>query len=124
MAADGINKTSGFNVQLAPRVGAALPTGKHTTIKASFGFQGCQSSLPLYALGNPNARQTRIFSQKKVTGMDAGVEHHFGEKVVVSGTYYYNLFSNLIDFSAGGVSAWRIGHSAYESAETLWRHSP
>jgi outer membrane cobalamin receptor len=97
MAALGINKTSGFNVQLAPRVGAAVPAGKRTIIKASVGQAFKVPSL--YALGNPNVGNPNL-QPEKVTGMDAGVQHRFGERVVVSGTYYYNLFSNLIDFSA------------------------
>lgn len=97
MAALGINKTSGFNVQLAPRVGAAVPAGKGTIIKASFGQAFKVPSL--YALGNPNVGNPNL-QPEKVTGMDAGVQHRFGERVVLSGTYYYNRFSNLIDFSA------------------------
>lgn len=49
--------------------------------------------------GNPNVGNPNL-QPEKVTGMDAGVQHRFGERFVVSGTYYYNLFSNLIDFSA------------------------
>lgn len=97
MAAVGINKTSGFNVQLAPRVGAAVPAGKSTTIKGSFGQAFKVPSL--YALGNPNIGNPNLQSEK-VDGLDAGVQHHFGERATVSATYYYNSFSNLIDFSA------------------------
>jgi len=97
MGAVGINKTSGFNLQLAPRVGAAVPAGKRTTIKGSFGQAFKVPSL--YALGNPNVGNPNL-QPEKVIGMDAGVQRHFGERVVVSTTYYYNLFSNLIDFSA------------------------
>lgn len=97
MAAVGINKTSGFNVQLAPRVGAAVPAGKSTTIKGSFGQAFKVPSL--YALGNPNIGNPNLQSEK-VDGLDAGVQHDFGERATVSATYYYNSFSNLIDFSA------------------------
>jgi outer membrane cobalamin receptor len=97
MAAVGINKTSGFNVQLAPRVGAAVPAGKSTTIKGSFGQAFKVPSL--YALGNPNVGNPNL-QPEKVNGLDAGVQHHFGERATVSATYYYNSFSNLIDFSA------------------------
>lgn len=97
MAALGINKTSQFSLQVAPRVGAAVPAGKRTILKASFGQAFKVPSL--YALGNPNVGNPNL-RPEKVTGMDAGVQHRFGERAVVSGTYYYNLFSDLIDFSA------------------------
>jgi vitamin B12 transporter len=53
----------------------------------------------LYALGNPSVGNPNLLPEK-VTGMDAGVQHRFADRISLSGTYYYNLFSNLIDFSA------------------------
>ena len=115
MAALGINKTSGFNVQLAPRVGAAVSAGKGTIIKASWGQAFKVPSL--YALGNPNVGNPNLLPEK-VTGMDAGVEHRFGERFTLSGTYYYNLFSNLIDFSATAFRLVNRSHVRTEGVET------
>jgi vitamin B12 transporter len=97
MVALGIDKTSGFNVQLAPRVGAAVPAGKGTIMKASWGRAFKVPSL--YALGNPNVGNPNL-QPEELNGMDFGVRHQFGQRVSVAGTYYYNLFSDLIDFSA------------------------
>jgi vitamin B12 transporter len=115
MVALGINKTSGFNVQLAPRVGAAVPAGKGTIVKASWGQAYNVPSL--YALGNPNVGNPNLLPEK-VNGMDAGVEHHFGERFTLSGTYYYNLFSNLIDFSAIDFRLVNRSHVRTEGVET------
>ena len=115
MVALGINKTSGFNVQVAPRVGAAVPAGKGTIIKASWGQAYNVPSL--YALGNPNVGNPNLLPEK-VNGMDAGVEHRFGERFTLSGTYYYNLFSNLIDFSAIAFRLVNRSHVRTEGAET------
>ena len=97
MAALGINKTSGFHAQAAPRVGVALPVANSTIIKASWGQAYKVPSL--YALENPNVGNPSLLPEK-VTGIDVGVQHRFGSRLVLSGTYYSNLFSNLIDFSA------------------------
>ncbi len=97
MVALGIDKTSGFNVQLAPRVGAAVPAGRGTVIKVSWGRAFKVPSL--YALGNPNVGNPNL-RPEELTGMDIGVRHQFGQRVSVVGTYYYNLFSDLIDFSS------------------------
>ena len=97
MIALGINKTSGFHAQIAPRVGAALPVAKNTILKASWGQSYKVPSL--YALENPSVGNQSLLPEK-VTGLDVGVQHRFGERLTLSGTYYYNLFSNLIDFSA------------------------
>jgi iron complex outermembrane receptor protein/vitamin B12 transporter len=97
MLALGINKTSGFHTQVAPRVGAALPVAKNTIVKASWGQAYKVPSL--YALENPSVGNPSLLPEK-VTVLDAGVQHRFGYRFALSGTYYYNLFSNLIDFSA------------------------
>jgi vitamin B12 transporter len=96
MIALGINKTSGFHAQIAPRVGSALPVAKNTIVKASWGQAYKVPSL--YALENPSVGNPSLLPEK-VTGLDAGMQHRFG-RLTLSGTYYYNLFSNLIDFSA------------------------
>jgi iron complex outermembrane receptor protein/vitamin B12 transporter len=97
MLALGINKTSGFHMQIAPRVGAVLPVTKNTILKASWGQSYKVPSL--YALENPSVGNPSLLPEK-VTGLDAGLQHRFGDHLTLSGTYYYNLFSNLIDFSA------------------------
>lgn len=97
MAALGINKTAGFSTQVAPRIGAALTVAKNTIVKASWGQ--AYRVPDLYALENPSIGNPNLLPEK-VNGMDAGVLHRFGNLFTLSGTYYYNLFSNLIDFSS------------------------
>jgi vitamin B12 transporter len=97
MAALGINKTAGFQTQIAPRVGTALTVAKNTIVKASWGQ--AYRVPDLYALENPSVGNPNLLPEK-VNGMDAGVQHRFGSILTLSGTYYYNLFSNLIDFSS------------------------
>jgi vitamin B12 transporter len=96
MAALGINKTAGFKTQVAPRVGLALTAARNTIVKASWGQ--AYRVPDLYALENPSVGNPSLLPEK-VTGMDAGIEHRFGN-FALSGTYYNNLFSNLIDFSS------------------------
>jgi vitamin B12 transporter len=97
MTALGVNKTAGFSTQVAPRVGAALTVTKNTIVKASWGQ--AYRVPDLYALENPSVGNPNLLPEK-VNGMDAGVQHRFGNVFTLSGTYYYNLFSNLIDFSS------------------------
>jgi outer membrane cobalamin receptor len=97
MAALGINKTAGFSTQVAPRVGVALTVAKKTIVKASWGQ--AYRVPDLYALENPSVGNPNLLPEK-VTGMDAGVQHRFSSFFTLSGTYYNNLFSNLIDFSS------------------------
>jgi vitamin B12 transporter len=96
MVALGINKTAGFDVQLAPRLGAAVTVAKNTIVKASWGQ--AYRVPDLFALKNPSVGNPNLVPEK-VNGMDAGVQHRFGN-VTLSETYFYNLFSNLIDFSS------------------------
>lgn len=35
-----------------------------------------------------------------MTGLDAGLEVRFSRNIALSGTYYHNVFTNLIDFSS------------------------
>jgi outer membrane cobalamin receptor len=97
IAAVGINKTSGFNVQLAPRVGASLNVAKNTIVKASWGQAYKVPSF--YSISDPVVGNPSLLPEK-VTGLDAGVQRRFREKLTLSATYYYNHFSDLIDFSA------------------------
>lgn len=97
MAALGINKTAGFNAQLAPRVGASFDVAKNTIVKANWGQAYKVPSF--YAISDPVVGNPNLLPEK-VSGLDAGVQRSFGEKLTLSATYYYNHFSDLIDFSA------------------------
>ena len=97
MAALGINKTAGFNVQLAPRVGASLNVAKNTIIKASWGRAYKVPSF--YSISDPVVGNPNLLPEK-VSGLDAGLQRSFREKLMLSATYYYNHFSDLIDFSS------------------------
>ena len=97
MAALGINKTTGFNLQLAPRVGAAFTVAKNTIIKASWGQAYKVPSF--YSISDPNIGNPSLVPEK-VTGLDASLQQRFGEKLTLSAGYYYNHFTDLIHFSA------------------------
>lgn len=97
MAALGINKTAGFHLQVAPRVGGAVTVANNTIVKASWGQ--AYRVPDLYALQNPSVGNPHLLPEK-VTGLDAGLERRFGRNFRLSGTYYYNRFTNLIDFSS------------------------
>jgi len=97
MAALGFNRTSGFDVQLAPRVGASLKVAKNTIVKASWGQAYKVPSF--YAVSDPVVGNPSLLPEK-VSGLDAGVQRSFLEKLIVTATYYHNHFSDLIDFSA------------------------
>lgn len=97
MAALGVNKTSRFAVQLAPRVGASFNVAKNTIVKASWGQAYKVPSF--YSISDPVVGNPGLLPEK-VSGLDAGVQRRFREKLTLSGTYYYNHFSDLIDFSA------------------------
>ena len=115
MAALGINKTAGFSAQVAPRVGSALTLAKNTFLKASLGE--AYRVPDLYALENPSIGNPLLLPEK-VTGLDAGVEHRFGERLTLSGAYYYNLFSNLIDFSSTAFRLVNLTRVRTEGVET------
>ncbi len=97
MAALGVNATAGFPAQVAPRVGASWTLGKRTIVKASWGQAYKVPSF--YAVSDPVIGNPNLLPEK-VTGLDAGLQRGFGEKLTLSATYYYNHFSDLIDFSA------------------------
>jgi vitamin B12 transporter len=122
MIALGINKTAGFKTQVAPRVGVALTAAKDTIVKASWGQ--AYRVPDLYALENPSVGNPSLLPEK-VTGMDVGIEHHFGSKVAWSGTYYHNLFSDLIDFSSTAfrlVNRTRVRTEGVETEASLSLH--
>jgi vitamin B12 transporter len=115
MAALGINKTAGFSTQVAPRVGVALTVARNTIVKASWGQ--AYRVPDLYALENPSVGNPDLVPEK-VTGLDAGVQHRFGSNLTLSGTYYYNLFSNLIDFSSTAFRLVNLTRVRTEGVET------
>jgi vitamin B12 transporter len=96
MAALGVNKTSGFNVQMAPRLGASLKVAKNTIVKTSWGKAYKVPSF--YSISDPVVGNPSLLPEK-VSGLDVGVQRSFREKLVVAATYYHNHFSDLIDFS-------------------------
>jgi outer membrane cobalamin receptor len=97
MGALGVNKTSGFNVQLAPRIGGSVSVAKNTIVKASWGQAYNVPSF--YSISDPVVGNPNLVPEK-LMGLDAGVQRSFREKLTLSATYYYNHFSDLIDFSA------------------------
>jgi vitamin B12 transporter len=62
MIALGLDKTSGFHAQIAPRVGAALPVAKNTVVKASWGRP---IRFLLYMRSRIPASATRAFGRRK-----------------------------------------------------------
>jgi outer membrane cobalamin receptor len=115
MAALGIDKTAGFSTQVAPRVGIAMTVARNTIMKASWGQ--AYRVPDLYALETPSIGNPNLVSEK-VTGLDAGVQHRFGSNFTLSGTYYYNLFSNLIDFSSTAFRLVNLSRVRTEGVET------
>jgi vitamin B12 transporter len=115
MAAIGINKTAGFNTEVAPRVGAAVTVAKGTILKASWGQ--AYRVPDLYALENPNVGNPNLLPEK-VTGLDAGLQHRFGDGFTLSATYYYNLFADLIDFSSTAFRLVNRNHVRTQGVET------
>lgn len=97
MAALGVNKTSGFKLQVAPRLGASLNVAKNTIVKASWGQAYKVPSF--YSISDPVVGNPRLLPEK-VAGLDAGLQRIFHQKLMLSAGYYYNHFSDLIDFSA------------------------
>ena len=115
MAALGINKTAGFSTQVAPRLGVALTVAENTIVKASWGQ--AYRVPDLYALENPSIGNPDLVPEK-VTGLDARIQHRFGGNFTISGTYYYNLFSNLIDFSSTAFRLVNLTRVRTEGVET------
>jgi len=97
MAALGVNKTAGFGTQLAPRLGVSFNVAKNTILKASWGQAYKVPSF--YSISDPVVGNPNLLPEK-VSGLDAGVQRSFREKLTLSATYYYNHFSNLIDFNS------------------------
>lgn len=84
-------------MQAAPRVGASWALAKRTIVKASWGQAFKVPSF--YSVSDPVVGNPGLLPEK-VMGVDAGVQRSFGEKLTLSAMYYYNHFTDLIDFSA------------------------
>jgi Outer membrane cobalamin receptor protein len=88
-----------FSTQFSPRVGfsylfAGSGTRLHTTWGKGF-------KLPsFFALGDPNVGNPEL-RPETIRSFDAGLEQQLGSsRVILSLTYFYSRFENLIDFSA------------------------
>ena len=95
----GVDKTSGFNPHPASRAGANLRLfGARTTLRSTWAsaFQ-----LPsMFALGDPVVGN-RALKPEQNKAADVGIEQKFNRlQTRVSLTYFWNSFTNLIDFSA------------------------
>lgn len=95
----GVDKTSGFNPHPASRAGANLRLfGARTTLRSTWAsaFQ-----LPsMFALGDPVVGNPTLRPEQNKAA-DAGIEQKFNRlQTRVSLTYFWNSFTNLIDFSA------------------------
>ena len=98
-AGSGVDKSSGFNPHPASRVGANLRLfGGRTTLRSTWAsaFQ-----LPsMFALGDPTIGNPALRPEKN-RAFDAGIEQQFSRlQSRFSLTYFWNSFSDLIDFSA------------------------
>ncbi|HEY6968718.1 MAG TPA: TonB-dependent receptor [Candidatus Angelobacter sp.] len=95
----GIDKSSGFDPHLASRAGANLRLfGGRTTLRTTW---ASAYQLPsMFALGDPTVGNPALRPEKN-RAYDAGVEQKFNRlQTRVSLTYFWNSFSDLIDFSA------------------------
>lgn len=95
----GVDKTSGFDPHPASRAGANLRLfGARTTLRSTWAsaFQ-----LPsMFALGDPVVGN-RALKPEQNKAADVGIEQKFNRlQTRVSLTYFWNSFTNLIDFSA------------------------
>lgn len=95
----GIDKTSGFDPHPASRAGANLRLfGARTTLRSTWAsaFQ-----LPsMFALSDPVVGNPALKPEEN-RAADAGIEQKFNRlQTRVSLTYFWNSFTNLIDFSA------------------------
>lgn len=98
-AGSGVDKTSGFNPHPASRAGANLRLfGSRTTLRSTWAsaFQ-----LPsMFALGDPVVGNPALKPEQNKAA-DAGIEQKFNRlQTRVSVTYFWNSFTDLIDFSA------------------------
>lgn len=95
----GVDKTSGFNPHPASRAGANLRLfGSRTTLRSTWAsaFQ-----LPsMFALGDPVVGNPALKPEENKAA-DAGIEQKFNRlQTRISATYFWNSFTDLIDFSA------------------------
>ena len=93
-----IDNSDDAALETSPRVGASVRLGpRQTRIKSSWaeGFK-----LPsFFALGEPNVGNPDLRPEKS-RGFDVGIEQPVANgKGEISLTYYYNSFTDLIDFS-------------------------
>jgi vitamin B12 transporter len=92
-----VEKPEGLDVVVSPRVGATYPTStRGPRLRASWaeGFK-----LPsFYSLGNPLVGN-RELKPEYSRALDVGVEQRFAG-ATASVTYFWNRFTNLIDFSS------------------------
>ncbi|HLJ29691.1 MAG TPA: TonB-dependent receptor [Candidatus Angelobacter sp.] len=98
-AGSGVEKSSGFNPHPASRAGANWRLfGSRTTLRSTWAsaFQ-----LPsMFALGDPSVGNPALRPEKN-RASDVGIEQKLGRlQSRVSLTYFWNSFSDLIDFSA------------------------
>ena len=98
-AGTGVDKTSGFNPHPASRAGANLRLfGSRTTLRSTWAsaFQ-----LPsMFALGDPVVGNPALKPEQNKAA-DAGIEQKFNRlQTRISATYFWNSFTDLIDFSA------------------------
>jgi len=95
----GVDKSSGFNPHLASRAGANLRFfGGQTTLRTTW---ASAYQLPsMFALGDPVVGNPTLKPEKN-RAYDAGVEQKFNRlQTRISATYFWNSFSDLIDFSS------------------------
>jgi outer membrane cobalamin receptor len=68
MGALGVNKTSGFNVQLAPRIGGSVTVAKKTIVKAS--WEQTYNAPSFYSISDPLVGNPNLVPGK-LTGLSA-----------------------------------------------------
>jgi vitamin B12 transporter len=100
-AGTGVNKSAGFDAHPASRVGANLRMfGSRTTLRTSW---ASAYKLPsMFALGDPNVGNPTLRPERSGS-YDVGVEQKFERLHTRAAlTYFWNSFTDLIDFSATG----------------------
>ena len=93
-----LDKVENYSVVASPRFGASVPLNRSGTRAKATWAKGF--NMPsFYALGNPLVGN-RSLEPERSRSYDAGIEQEFARaRVHLSGTYFHNRFSNLIDFS-------------------------
>lgn len=98
-AGTGVDKSSGFNPHPASRAGANLRLfGSHTTLRSTW---ASAYQLPsMFALGDPTVGNPALKPERN-KATDVGIEQKFNRlQSRLSVSYFWNSFSDLIDFSA------------------------